>query len=117
VGSRQMADGRVPGYAGAAEMMAQSDTGPLLGTVAAPTLVLVGDEDRVTGVEESRLLAREIPHAHFGLVGRAGHAAVQERPAEVAEAMLAFLADHVTDGLGARCARTTALGAGEEAVR
>ncbi|MEU0649139.1 alpha/beta fold hydrolase [Streptomyces umbrinus] len=88
---RQMSAVRVSGYAGAAEMMAQSDTGPLLPTITAPTLVLVGDEDRVTGVEESRLLARAIPQACFGLVGRAGHAAVQERPAEVAAAMLAFL--------------------------
>jgi pimeloyl-ACP methyl ester carboxylesterase len=88
---RQMAAVRVPGYGGAAEMMAQSDTGPALPSLSAPTLVLVGDEDQVTGVEESRLLAREIPNARFDLVGRAGHAAVQERPAEVAEALLSFL--------------------------
>lgn len=88
---RQMAGVRVAGYAGAAAMMAQSDTGPVLQTIQAPTLVLVGDEDRVTGVEESRLLARQIPDAHFGLVARAGHAAVQEQPAAVADAMVAFL--------------------------
>lgn len=88
---RQMAAVRIPGYAGAAEMMAQSDTGPALSGLSAPTLVLVGDEDRVTGVEESRLLAREVPNARFGLIGQAGHAAVLERPAEVAEALLSFL--------------------------
>lgn len=92
---RQMSQVRVPGYSGAAEMMAQSDTGPVLAQLHVPTLVLVGDEDQVTGVDESRLLAREIPDAHFGLVSRAGHAAVQERPAEVAEALLSFLADFV----------------------
>jgi pimeloyl-ACP methyl ester carboxylesterase len=90
--TRQMAAVRVPGYAGAAEMMAQSDTGPLLAALQPPTLVLVGDEDRVTGVAESRLLAREIPGARLTLIEGAGHAAVQERPAEVADALLGFLA-------------------------
>ncbi|HET9498963.1 MAG TPA: alpha/beta hydrolase [Marmoricola sp.] len=90
--TRQMAAVRVPGYAGAAEMMAQSDTGPLLAALQPPTLVLVGDEDRVTGVAESRLLAREIPGACLTLIEGAGHAAVQERPAEVADALLGFWA-------------------------
>lgn len=88
---RQMATVRLPGYAGAAEMMAQSDTGPLLAELRVPTLVLVGDQDRVTGVEESRLLAREIPGARLVVVEGAGHAAVQERPDRVGEALLAFL--------------------------
>lgn len=86
-----MATVRLPGYAGAAEMMAQSDTGPLLAELRVPTLVLVGDQDRVTGVEESRLLAREIPGARLVVVEGAGHAAVQERPDRVGEALLAFL--------------------------
>lgn len=90
---RQMAAVRRAGYAGAAEMMAQSDTGPLLAQVTAPTLVLVGDEDRVTGVEESRLLAERIPGSRFALIAHAGHAAVQERPEEVAAAMHAFLTE------------------------
>lgn len=89
---RQMAEVRLPGYAGAAEMMAQSDTGPVLDKLHVPTLVLVGDQDRVTGVEEARLLAREIPDARFALIPHAGHAAVQEQPDAVADALLGFLA-------------------------
>ena len=101
--TRQMAAVRPAGYAGAAEMMAQSDTGDRLVKIAAPTLVLVGDEDRVTGVEESRLLADRIPDARFALIPRAGHAAVQERPEEVATAMHTFLADvEATTSAGAR---------------
>ncbi len=84
---------RVPGYRGAAEMMAQSDTGPLLPTLRVPTLVVVGDEDRVTGVDESRLLAREIPGARYAEITGAGHAASQERPAEVTAELLTFLSD------------------------
>lgn len=82
---------RLPGYRGAAEMMAQSDTGPLLPTLRVPTLVVVGDEDRVTGVDESRLLAREITGARYAEITGAGHAASQERPAEVAAELLTFL--------------------------
>ncbi|WP_310961322.1 alpha/beta fold hydrolase [Nocardioides terrisoli] len=90
--ARQMSSVRLAGYAGAAEMMAQSDTGPVLSSITAPTLVLVGDQDLVTGVEESRLLADAIRQAQFGLVRNAGHAAVQEQPVEVADALLRFLA-------------------------
>jgi pimeloyl-ACP methyl ester carboxylesterase len=93
---RQMAALRAPGYAGAAEMMAQSDTGAALSGIGVPTLVLVGDQDRVTGVEESQLLARTIPGARLGLIDHAGHAAVQERPAAVSEAILSFLAESPT---------------------
>ena len=86
----ELAKVRLPGYRGAAEFMAASDTAPLLPTITVPTLVLVGEHDRVTGVEESRLLADAVPGARFVLVPGAGHAAVTERPAEVAAAILDF---------------------------
>ena len=74
----------------AAEFMATTDTAALLPSLAVPTLVVVGEHDTVTGVDESRLLADTIPGARFVLVPGAGHAAVTERPAEVAAAMLEF---------------------------
>lgn len=86
----EMARVRLPGYAAAAEYMARTDTGPRLAAVAAPTLVLVGEDDIVTGVAESRLLADAIPGALFGLILGAGHAAVQERPAATAAHILRF---------------------------
>lgn len=85
-----MARVRLPGYAAAAEFMARTDTGPSLAAVAAPTLVLVGADDIVTGVDESRLLADAIPGARFGLILDAGHAAVQEKPVETAAHILRF---------------------------
>jgi pimeloyl-ACP methyl ester carboxylesterase len=86
----EMARVRPAGYEGAAEFMAATDTGSLLPSITVPTLVLVGEYDTVTGVEESRLLADRIPGARFVLVPDAGHAAVTERPAEVAAAVLDF---------------------------
>lgn len=86
----EMAQVRLPGYRGAAEFMAASDTAGLLPDLRQPTLVLVGEHDDVTGVPESRLLADTVPGARFHLVPGAGHAAVTERPAEVAAAMLEF---------------------------
>lgn len=85
-----MARVRLPGYTAAAEYMARTDTGPSLATLAAPTLVLVGADDIVTGVDESRLLADAIPGARFGLILGAGHAAVQEKPVETAAHILRF---------------------------
>ncbi|WP_409331166.1 alpha/beta fold hydrolase [Trujillonella humicola] len=84
----EMARVRLPGYAGAAEFMAATDTAALLPSIAVPTLVLVGEHDVVTGVEESRLLAQRIPGARLVVVPGAGHAALTERPAEVARAVL-----------------------------
>jgi pimeloyl-ACP methyl ester carboxylesterase len=86
----EMARVRLPGYAAAAEFMAATDTAGLLPAIAVPTLVLVGEHDVVTGVEESRLLADRIPGARLVVVPGAGHAALTERPAEVAGAVLEF---------------------------
>ncbi|WP_407555850.1 alpha/beta fold hydrolase [Streptomyces sp. Pv4-95] len=77
-----MADAvRLPGYAWAAESMAATDLRPQLPTVTAPTLVLCGDRDHVTGVEASQLIAGALPTAVFVIVAGAGHLANQERPA------------------------------------
>ncbi|MGY1769993.1 alpha/beta fold hydrolase [Blastococcus sp. SYSU D00813] len=86
----EMAAVRLPGYAAAAEFMAATDTEALLPAIAVPTLVLVGEHDVVTGVAESRLLAERIPGARFVVVPGAGHAALTEKPAEVAAAVLEF---------------------------
>ncbi|NIH81408.1 alpha/beta fold hydrolase [Amycolatopsis viridis] len=87
-----MARVRLPGYRAAAESMAATDHGPVLGRIAVPTLVVVGADDRVTGVEESRLLAREIPGARLRVIG-GGHAANQERPEEFNDVLLGFLSE------------------------
>ncbi|QNG17498.1 alpha/beta fold hydrolase [Rhodococcus triatomae] len=85
-----MARVRVPGYRAAAEYMAGTDHGPMLHELTVPTLVLVGEHDTVTGVDESRLLADAIPGAEFAVITGAGHAAASERPEALAAHMLRF---------------------------
>ncbi|MGH3948071.1 MAG: alpha/beta fold hydrolase [Pseudonocardiaceae bacterium] len=71
---------RLPGYRYAAESMAATDLSPELAAVAAPTLVLCGAEDTVTGNDESQALAGGIPDAVFVTIRAAGHLANQEQP-------------------------------------
>ncbi len=87
-----MAQVRLPGYAVAARSMAATDHSGDLHRITAPTLVVAGEEDRVTGVAESRALADGIPGARFAVIPGAGHAAHQERPDEFAALLTAFWA-------------------------
>lgn len=69
-----------------------------------PTLVIAGQNDRVTPPAAARWLVQAMPDARLVEVPRAGHAPMVSHPVEVAEALRAFLhggdAAHET----ARCA-------------
>lgn len=76
-----MADSiRLPGYGYAAESMATTDLRGELARVTAPTLVLCGDQDRVTGPEASQVLAGGLHRTAYVIVKDAGHLANQEQP-------------------------------------
>lgn len=47
---------------------------------AIPTLLLVGDEDVMTPIEHSRILAEALPEAELVVEKGAGHAVILERP-------------------------------------
>ncbi|NKQ57627.1 alpha/beta hydrolase [Amycolatopsis sp. K13G38] len=87
-----MAGIRLPGYASAAESMAETDHGPRLSRISVPTLVLVGEHDQVTGVAESRRLATSIPGARLEVLP-GGHAANQEFPHRFCAEVAAFLSE------------------------
>ncbi|OLT11173.1 hydrolase [Actinomadura sp. CNU-125] len=82
---------RLPGYAHAADAMAATDLDGTLGAIGAPTLVLYGEADRVTGARESEPIAAQIPGAVLRTVPAAGHLANQENPAAFNAAVAAFL--------------------------
>ncbi|MFI5612637.1 alpha/beta fold hydrolase [Amycolatopsis sp. NPDC051903] len=76
---------RLSGFTAATRTLADTDHRPRLGEVRAPTLVLCGDQDLITGPPESRVLADGIPGARYAVVPGAGHAVNQEKPDEVNE--------------------------------
>ncbi|RKS76509.1 pimeloyl-ACP methyl ester carboxylesterase [Actinomadura pelletieri DSM 43383] len=91
---------RLPGYTAAAEAMASADLRRDLARISAPTLVLAGAEDTVTGPERAREIAAGIPGAALVTVPGAGHLANQEQPAIVNAWLLAFtgMADRLGRG-------------------
>jgi pimeloyl-ACP methyl ester carboxylesterase len=79
-----------PGNVRAATGVALSDLhlGAALAHLTVPTLVIVGDQDRLTPPEHSRRIAEALP-SPAGLLEleRTGHMSPLERPAEVADAI------------------------------
>jgi len=66
---------------------------PRLGGVAAPTLVVVGAEDRATPPSRARRIAEAIPGARLEVVAGSGHLSALEAPAAVSRLLAGFLAE------------------------
>ncbi len=58
-----------------------------------PTLVICGQEDRMTPVKYSEYLAQQIPQASLVLIPEAGHMAMIEQPEAVNKAITEFMMD------------------------
>lgn len=76
-------------------LLARPDIDPAIAAVSVPTLVMVGERDRICLPDDARALAERIPHARFHLLRSCGHLAPMERPGEVTMQLRAWL----TDGL------------------
>ena len=72
-------------------MMQRPDSFALVKALTVPVLILVGDEDVLTPVEESRKLLAENPKAELVVLARSGHLANLERPDAFNDALRAFL--------------------------
>lgn len=81
----------LPGYAHAAEAMAETDHRQSLAAVTSPTLVLVGEDDQVTPPQVSRALAAALPDATYEEVPAAGHVSNVENPETFNRLVRAFL--------------------------
>ncbi|MFE4870619.1 alpha/beta fold hydrolase [Streptomyces sp. NPDC056682] len=75
-------------YIAACEALAAFDIRADLGRIAAPTLALVGAEDRVTGPGDARTLVAGIPGAGLAVVPGASHLAPVEQPAAVTDLLV-----------------------------
>ncbi len=79
------------GYVGQLLAGGSHDAWSQLPSIAAPTLVMTGDADRLIPQENSRLLVDRIPGARLHVIPGAGHDFVAERPDETAELITGFL--------------------------
>ena len=61
--------------------------GPGLASIATPTVVIVGDADRIVPPTAGRQLAARIPHAELVELAGAGHLLAHERPQVVVDAV------------------------------
>lgn len=68
------------------------DVMPRVGEIQAPTLILVGREDRMTPVKYSEFLKSKIPNSELVVIDHAGHSVMIEKPDEVNRALLSFIA-------------------------
>lgn len=80
------------GVAWAQRAMAdRGDSADVLRTLDVPALVVVGQEDELTGLSDAQALVDVLPHATLDVIPDAGHLSPLEDPAAVAEAILSWL--------------------------
>jgi pimeloyl-ACP methyl ester carboxylesterase len=72
-------------------MVARPDSIETLKTINVPTLLVTGDEDAVTGVNEAELMRQHIPGSKLRVIPKAGHYSPWERPEEAAKLLRQFL--------------------------
>jgi 3-oxoadipate enol-lactonase len=68
--------------------------------IKAPTLVIHGDADRMSPVENGRILAARIPHSELVILKGMGHGFTIEAFEESNQIMLEFLKRHSKSGKG-----------------
>jgi 3-oxoadipate enol-lactonase len=84
------------GLAAVARGMGQRpDATPKLPDIACPTLILVGEQDAITPIADSRAMFERIPHADLEIIEDAGHLANLERPDLVTDRIATFLREQV----------------------
>jgi pimeloyl-ACP methyl ester carboxylesterase len=72
-------------------MAERPDSVPTLKTINAPTLIVTGDEDILTGVADGQLMQGNIPGSQMVVIPRAGHYSPWEQPEEVGKLLRQFL--------------------------
>ena len=72
-------------------MRERRDHSANLPSIAAPTLILVGEADAITPPKVSQAMKDAIPNSQMVLIKGAGHMTPMEQPEQVNQAMMAFL--------------------------
>jgi pimeloyl-ACP methyl ester carboxylesterase len=76
--------------------LAEMDLAHALEHIVVPTLVLVGDVDRLTPPSSALAMKRRLPDARMIVLEQAGHCAMLERPDQFNEVVEGFLGDVLT---------------------
>jgi len=102
VAERPLVSGRVKGLVQAAPaaavawaqraMAVRPDSFDTLRAVSVPTLMVVGDEDRLSPPEDAQAMADAVTGARLEVLPRAGHLSAMECPEEFNAAVLKFVA-------------------------
>lgn len=74
-------------------MLARPDISEAIAAIHVPTLVAVGDRDRICTPDDARALSERIPGARFHLLRSCGHLSPLERPGEVTALLREWLVD------------------------
>ena len=72
-------------------MAERPDSVPTLQTITVPTLLLTGDEDMLTGVEEAEVMRQNIAGSQLKVISKAGHYSPWERAGEVGPLLRQFV--------------------------
>lgn len=72
-------------------MAERPDSTETLKTITVPTLIITGDQDVATGVNEAELMRQHITGSQMRVVAKAGHYSPWEQPVEVARLLRNFL--------------------------
>ena len=72
-------------------MAERPDSVATLKTINVPTLLVTGEEDVLTGVNEAELMRQQIPNAQLRVLSKAGHYSPWERPEEAGRILRQFL--------------------------
>ena len=74
-----------------AAIASRPDSRPLLGSISAPTLVVVGEEDTLTPPASAEAMVQGLPHARLVVIPAAGHLSNLEAPEAFNRAAREFL--------------------------
>ena len=72
-------------------MAERPDSVETLKTINVPTLIVTGDEDSLTGINEAELMRRHIPGNQLRVIPKAGHYSPWEQPEEATGLLRQFL--------------------------
>lgn len=72
-------------------MAARPDSIETLKTINVPTLLVTGEEDTMTGMNEAELMRQHIPNSQLRVIPKAAHYSPWEQPEDAAKILRQFL--------------------------